>query len=447
MKIAAIKKLNENMPYWMKRPFARIIRNRLIENRVFLEQYELLERAEGMTEREVSKLQMALLKRTLVHAYRHTAYYRELMDSIRFDPESLTSVEELQKLPVLTKDLLKENYEKLQADDIDNFYDVRTGGTTGEPTHVLMEKDAIYREWAFTYHYWSKFGYDFKISKLATFRGVDLHGRLYEINPLYREIRLNVFRLNRDNVKEYVKRIDHYGADFIYGYPSAVYNFCRLARETGIDLAGKFKAALLISENLYDFQENEIKAVLKCPIAMFYGHSERAVYAEKYDGGYVFQPLYGIAEISEEGNPVVTGFINGKIPLIRYEVDDYIEPIDGERVTVAGHGDPYKIAGHRDDDILYGEKGEQISAAAINFHDATFSGIKSYQFVQRVPGKCILYIVPSQGGGISDKQLKMIAENVSAKLRPALECVVEQRGETILTERGKYKMVIQNCKL
>lgn len=51
------------------------------------------------------------------------------------------------------------------------------------------------------------------------------------------------------------------------------------------------------------------------------------------------------------------------------------------------------------------------------------------------------------GGGISGRQLKMIAENVAARLQPALECVVEQRGETILTERGKYKMVIQNCKL
>ena len=73
MKIAAIKKLNENMPYWMKRPFARIIRNRLIRNRIFLEQYELLERADGMTEQEISKLQMEYLQRTLVHAYRHTA--------------------------------------------------------------------------------------------------------------------------------------------------------------------------------------------------------------------------------------------------------------------------------------------------------------------------------------------------------------------------------------
>ena len=436
MNIAAIKKLNENMPYWMKRPFAHIIRNRLIENKVFLKQYELLEQADGMTEQEKIKLQLDNLKNVLVHAYQHTVYYREIMDSIGFNPESVTAPEDLKKLPVLTKELLKENYEKLLADDIDNFYDVRTGGTTGEPIHVLMERDAIYREWAFTYHYWSKFGYDYRTSKLATLRGVDLHGRLYEINPLYQEIRLNVFKLNRDNIKEYIQRIDGYGADFVYGYPSAVYNLCRLAQEVGIKLEHRFKAALLISENLYNFQEAEIRSVLACPIAIFYGHSERAVFAERYNKGYVFQSLYGVTEINDAGNPVVTGFVNGKIPLIRYLVDDYIEPVNGREMN---------IIGHRGTDILIGRNGEQISAAAINFHDDTFAEIKSFQFVQDTPGKCILYVVPA-AGRLSDKDYRRITDRVSGKLQNALLCKVEQSNDIVLTERGKYKMVIQNCK-
>ena len=433
MNIAVIKKLNENIPYWMKRPFARIIRNRLIENKAFLKQYELLEQADSMTEQDLNKLQMDNLKRVLVHAYRHTTYYRELMDSIGFDPESVNSPEALKRLPILTKELLKENYERLQADDIDNFYDVRTGGTTGEPTHVLMEKDAIYREWAFTYHYWSKFGYDYRTSKLATLRGVDLHGKLYEINPLYQEIRLNVFKLNRDNIKEYIQRIDRYGADFIYGYPSAVYNLCSLAKEAGIKLEHRFKAALLISENLYDFQEYKIKDVLACPIAMFYGHSERAVYAEKYDKGYMFQPLYGVTEISEEGNPIVTGFINGKTPLIRYEVDDQVELISE---------DSSQIKGHWNADILEGKNGERISAAAINFHDTTFEGIEKYQFIQYEAGYCILNIV-SETSDIMDSKIADIEKSIHQKFGSAISCKVCVIPELEMTSRGKFQMVVR----
>ena len=434
MNIAVIKKLNEDMPYWMKRPFAHIIRNRLIKNKIFLKQYELLERADGMSEQEISEFQMDELKKVLVHAYRHTAYYRELMDSCDFNPEAVRSPDDLKRLPVLTKELLKENYENLQADDINNFYDVRTGGTTGEPTHVLMEKDAIYREWAFTYHYWSKFGYDCRKSKLATLRGVDLHGKIYEINPLYQEIRFNIFRLNRDNVKEYIKRIESFGADFIYGYPSAVYNLCRLAKEAGIKLEHRFKAVLLISENLYDFQESEIKAVLACPIAMFYGHSERAVYAEKYDGGYTFQPLYGITEISDEGHPIVTGFINGKTPLIRYEVDDCVEPIEDERVS---------IVGHRNSEVVYGANGEQFRASALNFHGAISTRFPWFQFVQEVPGKVSLR-VPT--GYASQEELNHICTEIDSRSGGAIEVTIEIMAESpefCGGGRYKYKLLVQ----
>lgn len=436
MNIAAIKKLNENMPYWMKRPFARMIRNRLIENKIFLKQYELLDQSDGMTEQEINEYQMDELKKVLVHAYRHTVYYRELMDSCGFDPKAVSSLDDLKRLPILTKELLKENYEKLQADDINNFYDVRTGGTTGEPTHVLMEKDAIYREWAFIYHYWSKFGYDYRTSKLATLRGVELHGKLYEINPLYKEIRLNVFKLNRDNVKEYIKRIDSFGADFIYGYPSAVYNLCRLAKEAGIKLERRFKAALLISENLYEFQENEIKEILACPIAMFYGHSERAVYAEKYDRGYIFQHLYGITEISDDGHPIVTGFINGKTPLIRYEVDDSVRMISEKNCMIHGHWDS---------DILEGKNGEQISAAAINFHDKTFEEIERYQFIQSEAGSCVLNLVPA-ASDISSTKIAEIEKSVGAKFGSAISCKVCIVDEIEMTARGKYQIVVKKNK-
>lgn len=384
MKIAAIRKINEKMPYWMKRPFAGFIRGKLIKNGTFLAQYQELEAADDMSVEEKERLQLEKLRQTLVHAYEHTAYYKELFDRQHFAPEMISSVEELAKLPVLTKELLKEHYAELQADDIDDFYEVSTGGTTGAPTHVLMERAAIYREYAFTYHYWSKFGYDYQSSKLATFRGVDLNNKLSEINPLYQEIRMNVFLMNRNNIREYVTRIDKYGADFIYGYPSAVYNFCRLAREAGIALVGKFKAALLISENLYEFQEEEITATLGCPIAMFYGHSERAVYAEKYGRGYTFDPVYGVTEIDKDNMPVVTGFINRKTPLIRYKVDDEVVPVNNGA---------FEVIGHRDSEVVYGANGRQFRATMLDFHGMISKKLSGFQFVQEVPGELTIRVL------------------------------------------------------
>ena len=436
MNIAFIKKTYENMPYWMKTPFTKIIRKRLIGNQVFFETYQRLNGFDKLSDDEKDENCKAYLKDILIHAYEHTAYYNRIFHESGFDPYEFTDYKDLSLLPVLNKELLKSNYAELEADDVTDFYEVSTGGTSGKPIHVLMEGNAIYREWAFVYHYWSKFGYDYHTSKLATFRGVDFHGREYEINPLYQEIRLNPMKMNRNNITKYDERIRRYGADFLYGYPSAIYNFCRLAEQAGINLAGRFKAVLLISENLYYIQKNLIERVTKSPIALFYGHSERAVFAEGFDDGYIFQKCYGHTEIDSHGQPVVSGFVNRKMPLIRYVVDDQVE--------LQSNG-KYTILGHHDSEVLYGLKGEQISVAAINFHDDTFEFISGYQFVQEEIGQCELRV--TSDNLVPDTELDKIKNRITVKLGDGITCTVKIVDQLELTKRGKYKMLIQHCKV
>lgn len=433
MGIAFIKKINEKMPYWMKRPFAGVIRKQLICNREFKETYKLLVQADGMSDEEKKEYQLSKLKAVLQHAYDHTVYYHQLFDEYSINPCTIGCIEDLQRLPVLTKEILKSRLDDLMADDITDYYMVTTGGSSGEPTKVQMEKKAIYREWAFIYHYWAKFGYDFNSSKLATFRGVDMGARVSEINPLYSEIRLNPFIMNSQNIRLYNQKIDRYGADFIYGYPSSVYNYCRLTQKASIDVKGKYRAALLISENLYSFQEELIREVLGCPIVMFYGHSERAVFAEKYNVGYIFNPMYGITELGPNSEPIVTGFINGKVPLIRYVLDDQIKYADKETCEIVGH----RTAG-----VLIGCNGEQVSMAAINFHDGTFDNTTGYQFVQSEIGKCLIRVTADSA--LSDSQLKLISDRVQNKLGKGYSCVIRQVPELDKTPRGKYQMLIQN---
>lgn len=460
MRIVLMKKINEHTPYWVKKPFSKIIRNKLIKNKEFLKTYSELKRYDSMNENEVKQQQIMMLKETLTHAYNHTSYYHKLFDDVGIDVQNTDSLDALKKVPVLTKENLKSHLDEMLADDIDDFYLVTTGGTSGEPIKVQMEKNAIYREWAFVYHYWSKYGYDFNTTKLATLRGVDLGDRLYEINPLYAEVRLNPFALSEKNIEKYMEIIDAYRADIIYGYPSAVYNFCRIAEKKLLRIKNRFKCVFLISENLYKFQEMLIKRVLGCGIAIFYGHSERAVFAEKYKQGYVFNDLYGVTELSENNEPIVTGFINGKTPLIRYLVDDQVQFTNEERVTMDSvncHDDTLKkikacqlnrnmycnIAGHRDMEVLYGIDGQQISVAAINFHDKTFDKVSGYQFIQDKPGECTMHVA---GDVLNQEDLVSIQEQVSRKIGSGVKCEVQYTDKLRLTDRGKYKMILQNYK-
>ena len=167
---------------------------------------------------------------------------------------------------------------------------------------------------------------------------------------------------------------------------------------------------------------------------MFYGHSERAVFGEQSENGYSFNKLYGVTEISEYGNPIVTGFVNDKTPLVRYVVDDEVR---------TNQNGLFDITGHRDCEVLYGKGGEQISMAAINFHDDTFDGIDAYQFVQDLVGECEVHVVADYL--LDNKNIELIRNRVTGKLGVAVECSVCQVDKIKLSSRGKYRLLIQNC--
>lgn len=438
MGIALLKKLNNSLPDSIKAMAAPVIRTKLVHNPIFIDQYKELERAESFDEKKLEKIQYERLKNVLIHAYEHTVYYRKLFDAAGFDPYGFQTTEELEKLPLLTKEAIAENCNDLQADDIFDFYVGETGGSTGKPVRVLLERASIYREKAFIYHFWEKYGYDYKTSRLATFRGVDFHGKISRLNPLYNEIILNPFILTESNVEEYIKKINHYRAEFIHGYPSAVSNFCRLLNKHKEKLKNPVKAVFLISETCTANQKKLIEETFHCPVAAFYGHSERAVFAEQCGSQlvYRFNPLYGFTEFIErkEGNIVCTGFLNKKFPLIRYALDDQATEIGEQR---------FLIEGHHGETCLYGKNGERITQTALNFHDDTFAKAEGYQLYQKKRGYAECRVISNQE--LSSSDLMNIQKRLEEKTGSGLSWNVIQVQSLELTARGKLKMIIQRA--
>ena len=438
MNLAAVKQLYDRLPYAFKAPFAKLLRRTLLGHSTYVEAYVQLQASDSWTPREMEEAQFTLYKGTLIHAYEHTRYYRELFDSIGLNPYSVTSFESLKHIPLLTRDILRERLDDIIADDGGEGFDVTTGGTSGNPLTLKMSNEAHFIEWAFIYHYWSKFGYNPETSRLATFRGVKLGNTLSVINPMYNEIRMNIYKMNHETIQKYVDAITKYGADFIYGYPSAVYAFCKLAQEARIDLQGRYKAVFLISENLYPHQKEKIQEVLGCPIAMFYRHTERAVFAGRFAEGYAFNKLYGITEISSKGEPIVTGFINKKTPLIRYVVDDVVTPAENGF---------YNIEGHRNSEVIYGKYGEEFRASSIDFHGSLSEILPNYQFVQNAPGELIVRALKSDY--ITEGKKQQVIELCQKRLGNAFDVSVEVVPDLQYAESKasrKYRLLIQNIK-
>lgn len=97
---------------------------------------------------ELEEIQQRMLRRTIKHAYENVPLYHRKFKSVRVTPDDIKTVDDLKKIPVTTKQELKDNFpDGVVAKGVDiNKCDVRkTSGSTGIPLSVVYnEKDDDY---------------------------------------------------------------------------------------------------------------------------------------------------------------------------------------------------------------------------------------------------------------------------------------------------------------
>ena len=119
-----------------------------------------------------------------------------------------------------------------------------------------------------------------------------------------KELRCSPFAMTAPRMDLYLDMIDRRGIAYLHGYPSAIEILCRHMWRTGRRPRAAIRGVFPISEPLYGYQRDIIRAVLpEAAIAPFYGLSERVLFAAELpgvDGEYAFEPLYGHAELLDE---------------------------------------------------------------------------------------------------------------------------------------------------
>lgn len=441
MNSAKLKVLYEKLPESIKVSFSPIIRRGMIKNKVFMEQYEELMKADALSEKERQEMQFAKLKELCIYVYENTTYYKKIFDEAGFDPYVFSSFEEFtDKVPILEKADVLENYDGINAAAITGDYPASTGGSSGTRLVVNNSKECFYKENAFLCHHYLKIGYDYQSSKVAYFGGMG--DTLISASPLYNMMRYNSKLINAKTVGQVVKSLNSYRPQYIQGLPSAIYYFCRLLNEGNYVLKFQLKGVIFASENIYSEQRIFVESILGCRALAHYGHTERVVFGEEVLGDdpvpkYRFNHLYGYTEIDPVDNCIIgTGFINRKMPLLRYKTDDIAKLSEG-------YDGCYEIEGHRTA-AMVGKNGERTSSASFAHMDSTFDYIDQFQFEQYKPGYIIVYIVPKKS--LSDNELEKIKRIFEDKFMHNMEVELRVVKEVMLTTRGKFALLIQHMK-
>ena len=179
---------------------------------------------------EIINWQNDKLKLLINHSYHNTEYYKKLFDDNRILPSEINSISDLKKIPPLTKEIIKNNYNKIIPKNISkyNYKKGQTGGSTAEPLRYLQDLNSWSYCNASVLNAWGRIGY--KMGKKYMALGsrsinptqrTSIKHRIYYF--LKGKISYSAINLDKDSVVDIIKIIKNKNIKYLYGYSSALF--------------------------------------------------------------------------------------------------------------------------------------------------------------------------------------------------------------------------------
>lgn len=427
-----------------------------LRNKHYCEWIDFLKKSEKWGRKQIEKYQLAEIKRIVRYAYENTKGYRELYDSCGVTPESIRTLEDFSKLPMVTKEIIRDRFEDFSVKIRGRQY-ITTGGSTGIPCGFYRDKAAFARELASKAYQYYRVGWK-EGDRQMVLRALIINSpnkmRYY---PRFNELRCSSYFLTPEYMEIYRRKAFDFRPQWLKGFPSSLYIFAKFLKDTKRPFPS-LKGVLCASENLYDFQKELLSEVFGVRIFSHYGHYEMAVLAGfcEYEDSYHVLPQYGYAElIDRNGNPMIrprkigeivgTSFIMHATPFIRYRTQD-LALLKGEGCLSCGR--PYqiweRIEGRLQEFIITSDN-RYISTSMMNFHNDIYDHIQKFQFYQKEKGKVIFRFIPKET--CSDRVVEYVKKQLLSKLGNDISLEMEEVKEIPLTPRGKHRLLVQEMNL
>ena len=432
----------------------RMLPNRVRLGKAYGDFRKLIQSSESWDLEEIQEYQLKELRRTLHHANAHCPYYQRRFAEVKFQPEFLTSLVDLQAVPLLEKRDIQEHLDELASEAIapSQRLHITTGGSTGAPVGFYLQKGVSRpKEQAFLEAMWKRAGY-FDGARLAVIRGhvtsSRAAGKILSRDYTRDWLMLSSYHLTQDRLEEYLEAIENFKPDLIHAYPSAALQLAEYLESKGQTWRTPLKGMLCGSEWLTDPQKRLLERIFGCRVYRWYGHSERVVLAGEgaLSDLFYFFPTYGFVEFGEpdkEGLSEIIGtsFHNMAMPLIRYRTGDYARIVrSNSGVELEFPWDAAIEFAGRGQEFLISASGRKISLTAFNMHDRIFDDLFAVQFYQAQVGEAEFRYVP--GPRFDPARESLILERIREKLGDDFNVTLKVVQETEKTDRGKLKWLV-----
>lgn len=415
-----------------------------------------LERNTNRSFEETAEDQLARTKQMLMHAGANIPYYRALFQSIEFEPQSLQSLADLRRIPLLDKETVREQHDQLIAESaVGRTIAMHTSGTTGKALHFIVSQEANQRSYAcIWFHYgWACIQRGDRVATLAGHPVVapDRSRAPYWIHDrLENELFFSSQHITPHTLPLYADALAHFEPVLIRGYPSSIYLVALYLLEAGREDI-RPSAVFTSSETLLDFQRNVIEQAFGCKAYSYYGNGERvANLLQCRNGNFhvvtevcvveVLRPDGSPAAAGEPGELVCTSLIDLAMPFIRYRIGD--TGVLGAGQCVCGRNTPTlsSLTG-RVEDIVITPDGRHVGRlGGLIFKDTL--NIKEAQILQKEINSILVKIVPRRGYSPIDD--RVILDSLRLRLGSEIQIRIQIVDHIPRTAAGKYRFVISN---
>ena len=453
-----MRSLVKKMPYLLRQGLKYIYSSiplRFRYSKVFWDTYNFLQESHWWSREKLENYQMQQLSKLLHHAYENVPYYRRIFDERGLKPEDIQNSDDLRKLPYLTKEIIRKNFNELIAKNIpkSELELERTSGSTVSPLSFYHEKRRTNSlEYAFIWAMWNLIGYRFNDKRVNL--GLELVGKSeswWEYNPIEKSLTLSPLHMTDENLYSFVKKIEQFEPNAIKAIPSTIIVLADFMQRHNISSFPSVQVILLGSEMFYPWQRKIIKKVFNSQVCSWYGQTEKVVLAGECGetNEYHIFPEYGVTELigqngekikqdGKRGDIVGTGFSNYAMPFIRYRTGDLA--ILSDRNCSCGRNYPLlkRIEG-REQEFIVSKNGHLVPITALPYSSFILN-VKQFQLYQEKRGEITLKVVkmPTYTETDSQRIFKRLREDL-CDIKISIEFV----NHIPKTERGKYMYMIQ----
>lgn len=407
-----------------------------------LEQYK---RSYNLTFEQIQEYQDKKLKKLLIHSYETVPYYKKEFNECGFNPYSFQHADELTVLPIITKDVLKNNIQDFisTAELKSKTFIILTGGTTGKSLTYYTTLNEQSERWAVWWRYRNNLGIN-RTDWCGEFGSKVIVPIKQQKPPYWRfdnaEHRLffSPYHLNADTVRDYAEAL--LKVKWIHGYTSKLSDLAYQLIEAGIVIP--MDIVTIGAENMYDTQKKLIEQAFGCHVYQHYGMTEGAAnISQSLDGTLRIDEDFCYVEFVNDGkdhNIVGTNLHYYRMPLIRYNTGDYGELSEeqdgGFRIVKSLHG--------RDSEYITTPNGTKVTAA--EFDEEIFAKVKHMagaQIVQRSKDEIEIRVVKQDGYDHNDE--RVLLQRLNDIVGSGIRYTITYPKELEKAKNGKFKLILK----